>query len=245
MGDLAPSGLKHRWTLMAKRRWFFAFLPALFACEGTSASEGAIEPPTSLAQGAADSPYATRQVRERGPRAEDVTRWDEPEAEQDLNPGPETSSVSREATEDAFIYECEPGEVEPCVTQCGTMGTRSCGKRWGPCLPPEEVCDQADDDCDGLIDEGVANPCGGCGMPPVEVCDGSDNDCDGFIDEGVANACGACGDTPTSYAIRWTMTAMGSSMRGRPTYAVSVERSPWSNATAQTTTAMAPLTRAP
>ncbi|HJL06331.1 MAG TPA: MopE-related protein [Polyangiaceae bacterium LLY-WYZ-15_(1-7)] len=60
-----------------------------------------------------------------------------------------------------------------------------------------EVCNDADDDCDGLTDEGVTNACGSCGPVPVEVCDDFDDDCDGVVDEGTLNACGECGPTPT------------------------------------------------
>lgn len=64
------------------------------------------------------------------------------------------------------------------------------------CTPTAETCDGMDNDCDGMIDEGVANACGGCGMVTREMCDGVDNDCDGAIDEGVLNACGTCGRAP-------------------------------------------------
>ncbi|MCB9625045.1 MAG: VWA domain-containing protein, partial [Sandaracinus sp.] len=60
-----------------------------------------------------------------------------------------------------------------------------------------EVCNGADDDCDGAVDEGVTNACGTCGAVPVEVCNGVDDDCDGVTDDGVLNACGLCGAVPT------------------------------------------------
>ncbi|TNF36461.1 MAG: hypothetical protein EP329_05245, partial [Deltaproteobacteria bacterium] len=55
----------------------------------------------------------------------------------------------------------------------------------------DEVCNGRDDDCDGAVDEGVANACGACGAVPEETCNGVDDDCDGEIDEG----CAVC--TPT------------------------------------------------
>ncbi|MBI5076949.1 C39 family peptidase [Candidatus Falkowbacteria bacterium] len=52
-----------------------------------------------------------------------------------------------------------------------------------------EECNDMDDDCDILVDEGVKNVCGNCGKAPSEICDGIDNDCDGQIDENEQKMC--------------------------------------------------------
>ena len=53
----------------------------------------------------------------------------------------------------------------------------------GQCQIVEEICDQIDNDQDGMVDEGVTNACGLCGILPIEECDELDNDCDGMVDE--------------------------------------------------------------
>jgi MYXO-CTERM domain-containing protein len=68
--------------------------------------------------------------------------------------------------------------------------------------PPSEVCNNADDDCDLKIDEGLQKYCDKpngvndatlCMEPKESLCDGKDDDCDGLIDEELTNACGMCG----------------------------------------------------
>lgn len=69
-----------------------------------------------------------------------------------------------------------------------------------------EVCNDKDDNCNGLIDEGIVKFCNKpqgvteptlCEKPDETVCDKQDDNCDGQTDEGlVINACGFCGDAP-------------------------------------------------
>ncbi|MBW1811495.1 MAG: hypothetical protein JRJ87_25120, partial [Deltaproteobacteria bacterium] len=115
--------------------------------------------------------------------------------------------------------DCTDGESRDCGTDQGAcqIGTQTCSEGvWGDCqavvLPAQEICNGADDDCDGEVDEdcpcqegdtrpcdtgqdgtcqpgtktctgNVWGPCEEADTPIQEVCDGEDNDCDGEIDE--------------------------------------------------------------
>ena len=56
--------------------------------------------------------------------------------------------------------QCEPDA--PCESDCGTPGTQLCQGGLATCAPPPEVCNAADDDCDGACDNG---PLAGCRRP--------------------------------------------------------------------------------
>ncbi|MGK0362032.1 MAG: Notch-like protein, partial [Bradymonadia bacterium] len=116
---------------------------------------------------------------------------------------------------------CAPGDSQACYAgPLGTQGVGACaggqqrcaGALWGACAgmraPTSELCNQTDDDCDGVVDEGLDGaPCqrgqGACGAqgvlrcqpaglvcdaetgaPVPERCNDLDDDCDGRLDEG-------------------------------------------------------------
>ncbi len=98
---------------------------------------------------------------------------------------------------------CDNGRLGVCrrtgTLLCSADGSGlTCNAAAGPAAGTE-TCNTLDDDCDGLVDEGLA----GCTCTPQgEACDNDDDDCDGRIDEGLTRACGTgtCLGTETCVA---------------------------------------------
>jgi hypothetical protein len=82
---------------------------------------------------------------------------------------------------------CECDAVEPEICYFGPAGTLGIGACragimacedgiWSACngqqLPTDEVCDEADNNCDGAVDEGVTSACGDCNADCEEDCVG-------------------------------------------------------------------------
>ena len=105
----------------------------------------------------------------------------------------------------------DTGECTAGATRC-VGGALTCEGGVGPSM---EICNGLDDDCDGVIDDGipVGAPCGtdtgecqpgrnvcrdgalvceGAVDPIAEICNALDDDCDGAVDEGLAEG-GPCG----------------------------------------------------
>ncbi|MFA5762982.1 MAG: MopE-related protein, partial [Bacilli bacterium] len=108
-----------------------------------------------------------------------------------------------------------PDGLNEGLCQVGTQVCNPTGPGWAACVgnidPAVEICDGFDNDCAGLVDEGLGTTTCGLGVcahtvnnceggaaqtcnpfqgKTTETCDGLDNDCDGDTDEGLYLACG-------------------------------------------------------
>ena len=128
--------------------------------------------------------------------------------------------TAQQCVPDTGRCSCRPeqdGESRPCVQSnawgaCEGIQVCEGFSGWSACtanVPEEEICDGADNDCDGVVDEDMApRPCTStpnaygvcegsetcqgisgwvCDAPlaSIEICDGIDNDCNGTIDDGL------------------------------------------------------------
>jgi MYXO-CTERM domain-containing protein len=74
---------------------------------------------------------------------------------------------------------------------CTTPVQKTDPKYW-LCFNPKDQCDNVDNNCDGVVDEGQLKCGNPSHCPTAEVCDATDNDCDGLIDEGANNSGTIC-----------------------------------------------------
>jgi hypothetical protein len=126
------------------------------------------------------------------------------------------------STDESISQACYSGPAGTAGVGACQIGTQSCssgsfGSCTGETTPSSEVCNNADDDCDGSTDESVSQACysgpagtagvgvchtgtqncssgsfGSClgeATPSSEVCNNADDDCDGAVDDGVVRTC--------------------------------------------------------
>ncbi|HEX5064135.1 MAG TPA: MopE-related protein [Kofleriaceae bacterium] len=111
---------------------------------------------------------------------------------------------------DTRVDEDFPDKGKPCmvgVGECVATGVFVCDNTGTKCnatpgTGTPEICDQKDNDCNGLVDDGIT--CTSC-VPTGEICNNRDEDCDGRIDEGLTRACGTgtCTGVETCTAGTW------------------------------------------
>lgn len=102
----------------------------------------------------------------------------------DAVPGPPQQEICGNRIDDDCngIIDDAAGMGQPCdngqMGECRREGTTICDTRKGAIVcsaakveSKAEKCDNLDNDCDGEVDEGVKNVCGGCGELPAKVGD--------------------------------------------------------------------------
>jgi hypothetical protein len=102
-------------------------------------------------------------------------------------------------------FTCSVGATRPCTATCGSTGVQTCDPfcAWGACVPPAEVCNTVDDNCNGTIDEG----CGACaGCPGAIGVTGAGGQYDSTT--GTSTQTGSCGGAGSEYTLTFTTTAI-------------------------------------
>ncbi len=94
---------------------------------------------------------------------------------------------------------CDDGKLGACLGTgahvCNTAGDGTVCDITNPgAMPGVEVCNGLDDNCNGLVDEGLSCVMG-CTPTGRDLCDGIDNDCNGAIDDDDPTVGTQCGTT--------------------------------------------------
>jgi hypothetical protein len=105
--------------------------------------------------------------------------WTDDDCAEFCDANPLSAGCPCTAVEPEICYDGAPGTLGVGVCRAGI---RMCSAGvWSACdgqvVPVEEACNEADDDCDGAVDEGVTNECGTCGGDCDQDCVGRGEGC--------------------------------------------------------------------
>jgi len=154
--------------------------------------------------------------------------------------GTENLIVKNSTKDNGADFAIAPGNSFGPIASVGGVGdisaVPSAGHPWAnfslSCVPVVEVCDGADNNCNGQVDEGLGtvscgvgqcattvpvclnglpNPCVP-GTPSSEVCDNIDNNCNGTVDEGNPGGGAACDGADSDLCQEGTFQCAGGAL---------------------------------